>query len=314
MRTALAAGLALAVLAALVGTGVAGGHSVNYVSADAQASADGTVVVEGAFTEESGWAVVHERTADGYGETLGATRLPRRNTFYTDIAVTIEEGAWRNWTSREVVVVLHGADGDGVFTEDDPPLAGFGTVVQDQVVVERGPTAVVTGEDDFPQRTDAPQVTVRRATLPADGHLVVRNRTADGRVVGSRALEAGTHRNVTVAVNESFHEATGGSFAPHVGLHRGDGDGRFDGDEAAVEAGNDSVATRFNVESAQGGGVVTTPVPTTAPPGGGEDGTETTDSTPRTTDTDGQPGFGAVAAALALVLLALGAWARRRRS
>lgn len=314
MRTALAAGLALAALAALVGAGVAGGHSVNYVSADAQGSADGAVVVEGAFVEDSGWVAVHERTGDGYGDALGATRLPRRNTFYTDIAVTIEPSAWGNWTSREVVVVLHGADGDGEFTDGDPPLAGFGTVVRDRFAVERGPAALVTGEDDFPRRTDEPQVVVRRATLPEDGHLVVRNRTADGRVVGSRALEAGTHRNITVAVNDSFHEATDGSFAAYVGLRRDDGDGQFDGDEPSVEAGNDSVATRFNVEPARGGGVVTTPVPTTAPPGGGDGGTEATDSTPGTTGTGGQPGFGAVAVAGALVLMMLGAWARRRRS
>jgi hypothetical protein len=316
MRRVLATVLTLAVLATLVGAGVAGGHSVNYVSADAQVSDDGTVVVEGAFIEESGWAVVHERTADGYGEALGATRLPRRNAFYTDIAVAIEEPAWRNWTSREVVVVLHGEDGDGAFTDDDPPLAGFGTVVQSRVVVERGPTALVTGEGDFPQRTDEPRVVVRRATLPADGHLVVRNRTADGRVVGSRALDAGTHRNVTVSVNESFHEATGGSFAAHVGLHRDDGDAEFDGDESAVEAGNDSITTRFNVEPARSGGVVTTPVPTTAPPGGNgtSSGTATDDPTASgTTDTGGQPGFGVVAAALAPMLLALGAWARRHR-
>ncbi|WP_276259477.1 DUF7282 domain-containing protein [Haloglomus litoreum] len=306
-----AATLTLLVLAAaLVGAGVVGGHSVNYVSADPQVTPDGTVVVEGAFVEESGWAVVHERTADGYGEALGATRLPRRNAFYTDIAVTIEDGAWANWTTREVVVVLHGEDGDGEYTSEDPPLGGFGVIVTDRFVVERGDRAVVTGEDDFPQRADGPTVTVRQATLPERGHLVVRNRTADGRVVGTRTLDTGTYENVSVAVNESFYESTGGSFAARVSLHRDDGDRRFDGDEPPIEAGNETVATRFSVEPERSGGIVTTPVPTTAPPGGDGGATGNASATPGdgTTETGGQPGFGPVVivAAAAVVALALG--------
>jgi hypothetical protein len=298
---------ALAVAAVLVGAGVTGAHSVNYVSADPQVTPDGTVLVEGAFVEESGWVVVHERTDDGYGEALGATRLPRRNAFYTDVAVTIEADAWANWTTREVVVVLHGEDGDGEFTSEDPPLGGFGVIVTDRFVVERGERAVVTGEGDFPQRPGEPTVTVRRATLPERGHLVVRNRTADGRVVGSRTLDAGTHENVSVAVNESFYAATEGSFAARVSLHRTDGDDRFDGDEAAVRAGNESVATRFRVEPERAGGVVTTPVPTTAPPDGEEEGGDTTatgDTGDGVTETGGQPGFGPAAAVVAVVVAA----------
>jgi hypothetical protein len=318
MRTVLAAVLAaLAVTAVLVGAGVTGAHSVNYVSADPQVSPDGTVVVEGAFTEESGWVALHERTADGYGEALGATRLPRRNAFYTDIAVTVADDAWANWTTREVVVVLHGEDGDGEYTSDDPPLGGFGVIVTDRFVVERGERAVVTGEGDFPQRPAEPTVTVRRATLPERGHLVVRNRTVDGRVVGTRTLDAGTHENVSVAVNASFYEATDGSFAARVSLHRADGDDRFDGDEPAVRAGNESVATRFRVEPERAGGVVTTPIPTTAPPDGGDGGasgdgetTATGDTGDGTTDTGGQPGFGPALATLAVVVAAL-ALARR---
>jgi len=310
-----AATLTLLVLAAaLVGAGVAGGHSVNYVSADAQVTPDGTVLVEGAFVEESGWAVLHERTADGYGEALGATRLPRRNAFYTDIAVTIEDDAWGNWTTRKVVVVLHGEDGDGEYTSADPPLGGFGVVVTDRFVVEPGHRAVVTGEDDFPQRADGPSVTVRRATLPERGHLVVRNRTADGRVVGARTLGAGTHENVSVAVNDSFYAATEGSFAARVSLHRDDGDGQFDGDEPAVRAGNESVATRFSVEPERAGGIVTTPVPTTAPPGGDDGATRPPSATPGddTTEVAGQPGFGPVAAIVAAIVAALALGSGRR--
>jgi hypothetical protein len=305
----------LVLAAALVGAGVAGGHSVNYVSADPQVTPDGTVLVEGAFVEESGWAVLHERTADGYGEALGATRLPRRNAFYTDIAVTIEAEAWANWSTREVVVVLHGEDGDGEFTDADPPLAGFGVVVTDRFVVEPGHRAVVTGEDDFPQRADGPSVTVRRATLPERGHLVVRNRTAEGRVIGARTLDAGTYENVSVAVNDSFHAATEGSFAARVSLHRDDGDGQFDGDERAVRAGNETVTTRFSVEPERAGGIVTTPVPTTAPPDGGSGGTATGSGTTAggATETGGQPGFGlaAVVAGVLVAALALGGGRRR---
>jgi hypothetical protein len=305
----------LALAAALVGAGVAGGHSVNYVSADPQVTPDGTVLVEGAFVEESGWAVLHERTADGYGEALGATRLPRRNAFYTDIAVTIDEDAWANWSTREVIVVLHGEDGDGEYTSADPPLAGFGVVVTDRFVVEPGHRAVVTGEDDFPQRTGEPTITVRQATLPERGHLVVRNRTADGRVVGARTLDAGTYENVSVAVNESFYEATGGSFAARVSLHRDDGDGQFDGDEPVIRAGNESVVTRFSVEPERAGGIVTTPVPTTAPAGGDGGATRTPSATPGDgmTETGGQPGFGPVAVVAGALVAALALGGGRRR-
>lgn len=315
MRTGLAAAGAVLLLATtLVGAGVASGHSVNYVSADPQVTPDGTVVVEGLFIEESGWVVVHERTADGYGEALGATRLPRRNAFYTDISVSISNQTWRDWTTREVVVVLHGEDGDGEYTSSDPPLGGFGAVVTDRLVVSKGDRALVTGEDDFPQRPDGPRVTVRRASLPADGHLVVRNRTADGRVVGSRALAAGTYENVSVAVNGSFHAGTEGSFAAHVSLYRDDGDGRFDGDERPVRTGNGTVATRFGVEPARAGGVVTTPVQTTAPPGGGTATATATADPGGATDTGGQPGFGVLAALSAVVAGALLVLTARRRA
>jgi hypothetical protein len=317
MRTGLATGAAVLLLVtALAGASVASGHSVNYVSADPQVTPDGAVVVEGLFIEESGWVVVHERTADGYGEALGATRLPRRNAFYTDVPVSIGNRTWRNWTTREVVAVLHGEDGDGEYTAADPPLGGFGAVVTDRFVVSKGNRALVTGEDDFPQRQDGPQVTVRRAALPADGHLVVRNRTADGRVVGSRALAAGTYGNVSVAVNESFHADVEGSFAAHVSLYRDDGDGRFDGDEPAVRAGNGTVATRFGVEPARTGGVVTTPASTTAPPERGEP-TPTataTDGPGGVTDTGGQPGFGVPTVLLAVVAGVLLALSARRRA
>jgi hypothetical protein len=308
MRTALGTGMILlALTAALVGTGVASGHSVNYVSADAQVTPDGTVLVEAAFTEESGWAVVHERTEDGYGEALGATRLPRRNAFYTDIAVTIEDEAWANWTTREVVVVLHGENGDGEFTTEDPPLGGFGVIVTDRFVVEQGERAVVTGEDDFPQRPGEPTVTVRQATLPERGHLVVRNRTANGRIIGVRTLDAGTYRNVSVLVNASFYETTGGSFAARVSLHRADGADRFDGDEPAFHAGNESVATRFRVESDRAGGVVTTPVPTTAPPESNGGGTTAASDTDGRTETRGQSGFGPATTLVAVAVLVFAA-------
>jgi PGF-CTERM protein len=308
MRTALGTGMILlAVTAALVGAGVASGHSVNYVSADAQVTPDGAVLVEAAFTEESGWAVIHERTSDGgYGEALGATRLPRRNAFYTDIEVTIEGEVWGNWTTREVVVVLHGENGDGEFTSEDPPLGGFGAIVTDRFTVEQGDRVVVTGEDDFPQRPGEPTVTVRRAMLPERGHLVVRNRTADGRIIGTRTLDAGRYENVSVPVNASFYETTGGSFAARVSLHRAD-DERLDGNEPAFRAGNESVATRFSVEPERAGGAVTTPVPTTAPPAGDERNTTGAIDADSGTETDGQSGFGPPIAVVALVAASIAA-------
>lgn len=282
---------------------VPGTHSVNYVSMDSQATADGTVVVESVFIERSGWVVLHA-PAEGderLGEALGAARVRTVNRFRGDVAVPLDESVWRNWSTGEVVVTLHGEDGDGEFTDADPPLAGFGTIVRDEATVARGDRALVTAEGDFPQRVDGPAVELRRVSLPADGRVVLRNRTADGRVVGTRSLDAGDHRNVTVAVNESFYESRPGTFTLRAELRAGDGE--------PFRAGNDTVATAFRVRPASGGGaVVTTPATASATPTGGPTATAGPTDTAGTT-TDGQSGFGA-AAVVAALLVALAAAAR----
>lgn len=290
--------------------GSAATHSVNYVSVDPQATDDGTVVVESVFIERSGWVVLHAPAGPGerLGEPLGTTRVRTVNRFRGDVTVPFDDGVWQNWSTGEVVAVLHGENGDGTYTSDDPPLAGFGTIVRDGATVARGEPALVTAEGDFPQRAEGPSVTLRRVRLPADGTLVLRNRTADGQIVGSRSLPAGAHRNVTVALNESFYEGRG-TFTLRAELRGGGQTGPL------VRVGNGTVATAFRVRPAAGGGaVVTTPVPTTTT--AGTDSPTATDEAEATTvgdtTTGGQPGFGIGALCGAAVALALVIAGRRR--
>jgi hypothetical protein len=297
--------LPLVVALALALAAPAGAHGFDYVTADAQVSADGTVVVEAAFTTQPAWLALHADDGGESGAVIGYTRLQAANRFYPEMRVAIEDDAWADWTTGTVHPVLHADDGDDTFDPaTDQPIASFGQSVSTAVVVERGPAAYVSGEGDFPLALSGPEVTVREVALPEAGYLVVRRGNASGPVVGHTPLDAGVHRNVTVALDPAFYAAMNGSTALAVAPVIDDGDGEFDADDTRLTAGEATVQSRFSVErdADDGDSGVVTAAPTPTPP---------PTATPEETATSDGPGFGALLAVGALLAMGVLAWRRR---
>lgn len=293
-----AAPVAVAVVGLLVVAVIPAAAHVNHVEADAQVTADGTVVVESTFAATRAWLAVRADAGGQPGEPLGWTRVPAE--FITDQPVEIRDD---EWDGGGVWVVLHNPDGDGTFEPDeDEPVEAFGEPVQDRFHVERGAAdALVVAEGFRPQESDAPTVTVREVRLPADGEVVIRNATGDGpgEPVGRQSLSAGTHRNVTVSIDEGFYRSRPESFALWATIRTADGQ---------VTAGGEPVGTRFGVvrknppdatQTGTGGG---TPESTPTPVNGADGSTPTAGTTNTSEEPIGiaGPGFGVVAALVAL--------------
>ncbi|WP_255198670.1 DUF7282 domain-containing protein [Halorarius litoreus] len=281
---------------------------VNHVSADAQVSDDGTLVAETAFVGADGYLVVHRSDGGDIGEPIGHVPLLQAGGLETDVRVTIDSAVWADWTTQEIWLVLHNSDGDGRFDpENDPVLETFGQAAGERVTVAKGASALVTAEAFAPQRLNASHttVTVRTATHPRDGAVVVRNGT-DGRELGRTALSAGRHANVTVGLNESFlasHE----QFTASAVL--------VDDAGETITAGEEPVATTFgvryrgDVNATPTPALVQTATPTPTDEGVPSDDTDSATPTGPEAATDG-PGFGLLAALAALVLAGLVGWNR----
>jgi MYXO-CTERM domain-containing protein len=346
-RSLVAATLALACVAALAAVPLPVSAHVNDVRADPQVSADGTVLVETAYVADDAWLALYSDDGGERGEVIGTRQLGDAG-FRTDLAVSIDEGAWRDWSegeARTVHVALHNDKGSSGFDrEEDPVLTFFGREATDQFTLEHGQGAYVGTRAFSPQDTDGPSVTVRTTRLPSDGHLVARNVTnaSEGNEtalepVGSTALAAGTHQDVTVELDAAYYERQDTRARIGLTVYRDDGDGRFGPGDEPVRAGDAAVTTfvflnRTDASGGDGGessagdgAAVTTPGTTdgTDGEGGGVVTTATAESTTApgttadgdtaTTSTDGQPGFGVLTAALAVVAV-LAAGGRRRRT
>lgn len=333
-RLALAATLALACIAALAAAPLPASAHINDIRADAQASADGTVLVETAYVADDAWLAVYADDDGDRGELLGTRRMDGAG-FRTDFAVTIDSEAWADWSegeARPVHVALHSDDGSGGFDrEEDTLLTAFGREATDRLRLERGEPAYVGTRAFSPQEVDGPAVTVRTVRLPTDGHLVARNVTDPGgedeaaaASVGATALEAGSHDSVTVRLNESYYEDLGSRARIAFTLYADDGDETFGADDEPFRASEDAVTTFVSLNgtaesstatAAGDRSAVTTATPSATPTASQaaadtDDGT-TDGATGQSTRTDGQPGFGAVTALLAAVTLAVGAAWRR---
>ena len=294
-------------------TGTAGTHG-DHVTVDPQAVSDGSVVVETVSTAGPRFLVL--RTDDGGdpGDPVGHVSVPA-GEFRTDVPVSVDADIWEGWTgNRTLRAVLHRDDADGTFDPDD-----------DQSVATREPGAEVafelgrteSGADRVLARVEGRQrlrdgrLTVRRVDLSRAGHVVARPVDGD-RVVGSEALSAGTHENVTIALNESFLDDQRRTFRARLVAYRDDGDGTFGAGDRPVTVGGDPIASSLVVEQPESGGnetATTARAPTTgsqAAPGAGTD-----TSSPSSTSANG-PGFGAAAALLAGVV-AIGTLVARRR-
>lgn len=312
MRTvrALAVALGVALVVASVPAPVVG--HVNHVSADAQLSPDGTVVVESAYVASDGYLTVQRDDDGDPGEVIGYRPLDGGAGFRTEVEVTVDERAWREWDGPTTVhLVLRTDDGDGEFDpEDDGIIQGFGQPAEDVVTLGKGDRAAVSTRGFSPARIENRTVTVRYAALPTDGHLVVEN-ASDGGPMGSVALDAAVHRNVSVAL-EGLGDGEE-SVPVRAVLYHDDGDGTFSGDEEPVTVGDEPVATSFAVEPSPGANgtatatpaLVTTATPfpnDTATPTDTSTATPTDTSTPSPTESGGQPGFGVVAGVVAALL------------
>jgi len=320
MRTVHALAAALCVALVVASAPVPAVAHVNHVSADAQLSPDGTIVVESAYIADDGYLTVQRDDGGAPGEIVGYRALDGGVGFRTEVEVAVDEEAWRDWSGPTTIhLVLRTDDGDGEFNpEDDGIIQGFGQPAEDIVTLGKGDRAAVSARSFSPLRTENGAVTLRYAALPATGHLVVEN-ASDGSTVGSVALDAGVHRNVSVPLDGMGDREE--NLPVRAVLYRDDGDGTFTGDEAPVTVGDDPVATGFTVEPGSGGNETATPTPalvTTATPFPNDTATATPTATATVTatstptDTGGQPGFG-VAAGVAAALLGGAVLARRGR-
>lgn len=244
----------------------------NYVSADPQVSADGTVRVEFASVITDGFLVLHADDNGSVGRAVGHREF--EGTLESDYAIELDEGYWANQSGNLTLwVVLHRDDGDGTFQPGEDPVQTSGSgdaPVAARFAVRKadsGPANVIA-ERDEPQTTDRNAVTLEAVRLGTDGYVVIRadESGAPGRVVGYRALTAGEHGPVNVTIDDAFYERRPEEFALWAVVHRGDGDGAFNAStDRAVTVGGSTVMSRFWVERTDP--IERTPTPEATPTG-----------------------------------------------
>lgn len=334
--------LALSVLVGAVSGGggveapaLGGATHGDHVSVDAQAVNDGTVVVETVSAVGPSFVVLWTDDGGSRGEPVGHARVPAAS-FRTSVPVEVTEEAWSGWAgNRTLSVVLHRDDGDGSFDPvDDPSMASRNPAAGASVTLGRtaGGADRVLARVFGAQRLRDGALTVRRVDLSRPGYVVATSIDGD-RVVGTRALDAGTHRNVTLALNDSFLADQRRDFRVRLVAYHDDGDGNFDTGDRPVTVGGDRVTTtlvvRQSVTTGTGTPTTTRPLVVTPTPGGstvttGPPTTPTTEPTadapttavsePSSTPTTANgPGFGALDVLLAGVV-ALAVLVTRRRS
>lgn len=311
-RTAGIGALATIAVAVLLVVAVipAAAHT-NHVEADAQVTEDDSVVVETVFAATPAWLVIRADAGGEPGTPLGWTRVPAE--FLTGERVEIRADGWNGGA---VWVVLHHPDGDGQFEpEEDERLRSFGDPVQDPFHAARGPPALVLAQRFSPQETGTANVSIRAVRMPADGAVVVRSATGGGpgEAVGRQNLTAGSHRNLTVAIDKGFYRSRPETFSLWATIRTPEG---------PVTAGGDPVGSRFGVvrknppdptptPTATAPATPTpTPTPTTSAAGSPPTHRGTATSPEEPTGVAG-PGFGVVAALVGLAGVA--ALAHRNR-
>jgi PGF-CTERM protein len=247
----------------------------DHVSVDAQASSDGTVVVETVSALGPSFVVLTTDDDGRPGEPVGNATVSAAS-FRRNVAVTLDDDAWGDWSgNRTFWAVLYRDDGDGRFDpESDVSVATRNPAAETEFTLGRtdGGADRVLARVFNSQRLREGRLTVRRVDLSRPGYLVATSVEGD-RVLGTRALDAGTHENVTVALNESFVAEQRREFRVRLLAYRDDGDGRFDAGDRPVTVGGERVATSMVVQRVGTGadGTVTTtrPLVVTPTPGSG---------------------------------------------
>lgn len=317
------AGLAVALVLALSAAALPVAAHVNHVSADAQHSADGTLVLEWEFVGSDGWVVVRADDDGEPGRVLGHRRTTPEEAFRTDTTVTVDESAWSEWgDSRTVWVVLHEeGGGEGFDPADDPMQTGLtGDPAGSRIAVAKadGPVSV-TAQGFQPEPVRNGTVTIRRVELDEPGYVAVHTLDAEiaanaedgdvGDPVGRTRLAAGVHDNVTVQLSDAYRSNASREALLAAVLYTGRG-GFETASTTPVRAGDALVRTAFGVEIR--GDAIEGPTPTPTAESGALVTTPESTASPSPTATGDGAGFGLLAAGLALAVTA-GLAARRSR-
>lgn len=232
----------------------------NTLEADAQVSPDGTVIAESVFVFEDAWLVVHRDDGGAIGGAIGHT-LVRPNRLATEVPVEINRSVWNDWRgARPVHLALHHDDGDGSFDPaDDPILSTAETTAASRLVVAPGTERVAVHAANVEAKPTNGSVTVRRASLPEPGFLVLHPPQNASQPVGRAEVGAGVSESVTISIREAFYRQQDRRFDLSIALYRDDGNGEFDANDAMIRAGDEAVSTTITLERTDD----RTPVPTT---------------------------------------------------
>lgn len=329
---------------AVIGLSILGmpvaGHG-NYVSTDHQVTDDGTVRIELVVTVTDAVAVLRTNDGGEPGAVIGH-RVIGDGFVHPDLEIQIDESHWEPMSGNTTVwVVLHRNDGDESFDPDEDPALETpeGDIVATQFTVRRSQAGKVNiqVETDHAEETNTSTVTVRRVELATPGYLVVRanEHGTPGRVIGHTPLDAGVHRDITIAYNESYYRHQPEQFSLWIGVHRNDGDESFDPtDDSPILVDGKPIVSQVALKRTDP--IEPTPPPTTPPDTNDDDhhhdhddsnGHEHDDSSgheettaptetrteqphvttpePGTTTAPGQPGFGLITGSVALFLALL---------
>jgi PGF-CTERM protein len=191
-----------------------------------------------------------------------------------------------------------------------------GTQISDELdgQVTAGPTASVTFDD---QESSGDTVTVASVTTSDGGFIAIHRNNASGEVIGSSDyLEAGTHSDVSVTLDESLDADATLVAMPHMD---DDGDETYDFPEndapyvangsAVTDSASVTIATMTTTEepadtTEEPADTTEEPADTTEEPADTTEEPADTTEEPATTTTSG-PGFGVAVALIALIAAAL---------
>jgi hypothetical protein len=316
---------------AAAGTVDSGATHGNHVAVDAQVSETGVIRAEEVSTLTRGWIVLHDDDGGEPGNaTLGQAWI-NSTGFRSDVPVRVDDAVWADWSGTQTVwAVVHRDDGDQEFDPaDDPSLVALNPTAKSRFALAKrdGGTVNVIASGFRPQQTTNATVTVPRVTLREPGHVVLIHGDGESaEPVGSRALAAGSHRNVSVRLDADFFTDQQLRFQLRAVAYSDDGDGTFDAADEPVTVDGTTVASSFVVEKTDNasvepddGGLLNTPTgtptpertetPTATPTAEATTDTETTVATPTTgSSATGPGGFGLLGALVALTVVATRRW------
>lgn len=244
----------LAVLAALVAiaallaaaSAVATAHG-NHATVTPQVVADGTVTVESAYTISGGWIAIAVDDNGSPGERIGHVRAPIGA--HRAVEVPIDSDALPAGESTRLWAVLHGEDGDGEFDPDADPVArSFSGAAETSFPVRAGDASTAVVAPSLESRPTDGSIEVPRVSLAEPGHVVLQaDDDPSSEVVGTAALDAGTHGNVSVRIDDDYLAEQPRRLSVYAIAYTDDGDGVFGGGDDPWTVGGKPVASRIDL-------------------------------------------------------------------